>query len=39
MNQKARQENIIFDIKKHKDVEQEVHEMPNRGTILKPRSL
>jgi len=39
MDQKAKHENIIFDIEKHSNVEQEVHEMPNRGIILKPRSL
>jgi len=39
MDQKAKQENIIYDLEKHFDAKQKVHKMPNRGTILKPKSL
>jgi len=39
MDQKAKQENIIFDIAKYQNADQEVYETPNKGVILEPKSL
>ncbi len=39
MDQEAKWENIISNIKEHRDVDWKVYETSNKGTLLEPRSL
>ncbi len=39
MDKKAKQTNMNLDLEENQDVEQELYETSNKGTILEPRSL
>lgn len=39
MDQEAKQDNIVFDFEEHWNVDQEMYEMLNKGTVLEPKSL
>jgi hypothetical protein len=39
MDKKAKQTNMNLDLEENQDVEQELYETSNKGTILEPKSL
>jgi hypothetical protein len=39
MNQEARRQDMNSNLEKNQDVDQEVHETSNMGTILEPKNL